>query len=421
MMGARSPSGAQMALHTKFNLFCLLVLTCLLPLSAAAESIPLTSAMVSDHEDPGEVYLFRPEEGSIHSAAINDLANGPHGETLFATNFGLSIYDGNWNTWHINRDDYTKGLMDDYVTAIEYDNAGNLWIGFGGGIQVYDGHIFTVIRDQELLKSLRIKDFQRWDEGMWVATGNAGLHSYYNGEWYWYTPYSRNGPQFYEADSLALDTATDSLLVGTEKEGLWKVTLDDKGVQFFQLQTPLDSFGQLGHVRRDPLGGGFFFNATRVAHYDNEGGFVTILKVSDLVGGGSYAINDVAGTSDGIVYVATDNGIYVWEDNRITNHLSVFEGIGTIHGVDRVFYDVRGRLWFSTQEDVGYFTGNKLNEPKIPVETVTPTPTLTTVTITANISQTQTPVEIPTVSSPSVLDKITAFFSGLFPFFPSPH
>ena len=68
--------------------------------------------------------------------------------------------------------------------------------------------------------------------------------------------------------------------------------------------------------RRDPLGGAYFFNSTQVAHYDSTTGFTTLLTERDF-GGGPYAIDDVTGGSDGALYVATDNGIYVWENGQI--------------------------------------------------------------------------------------------------------
>ncbi|HPS23815.1 MAG TPA: hypothetical protein PLM60_10480, partial [Methanoregulaceae archaeon] len=113
--------------------------------------IPGTGA----YSTPGNpaVQLYRPEAGSIHSTQIMDYTNGPHGEVLVATAFGLSTYDGSWSTRYINRDNFSTGLMDDFVTAVEYDAGSNLWIGYSSGLQLFNGHDYYVIRDQELLKS----------------------------------------------------------------------------------------------------------------------------------------------------------------------------------------------------------------------------------------------------------------------------
>lgn len=405
-----------MALHTRSELFlCLLLLFCFVPVAAWAE-VTDTTGSSSGQQYAGSIHLFRPESGSIHSTRINDITNGPHGEVLFATSFGLSTYNGSWNTQHINRDNFSAGLMDDYVTALEYDTVGNLWIGFGGGIQIYNGHDYSVIRDQDLLKSLEVRDLQRWNDDMWVATGNAALHRYHDGTWTWFAPDSRDGPGFYEADSMALDSASDTLLVATGREGLWKVTESNNTVRFDKIQDENDPFGLLGHVRRDPQGGSYFFNATQVAHYDPATGFTLLMSTSDF-GGGAYAINDVTGGLDGTLYVATDNGMYVLKNGQITGHRGTFEGFGSSHGIRTIFADAKNRLWFSTQDDVGYYTGDESAEPLIAIETMTPTPAPTPVPVEPeNVSQTTTAGVIPQQADASPLDRIFAFFYEFFPF-----
>ncbi|MFA5236685.1 MAG: two-component regulator propeller domain-containing protein [Methanoregula sp.] len=362
------------------------------------------------------IHLFRPESGSIHSTQITDIINGPRGEVLVATAFGLSTYNGSWSTRHINRDNFSVGLMDDYVTSLEYDTAGNLWIGFGGGLQIYNGYEYSVIRDPELLKSLEIRDLQRWNDDMWVATGNAALHRYHNGTWTWFAPHSRNGPGFYEADSMVLDSATDSLLIATGREGLWRVTALNDTVRFDQIERNSDPFGLLGHVRRDPLGGAYFYNATQVAHYDSATGFTSLVSTSD-VGGGNSAINDVAGGSDGTLYVATDNGIYVWVNGQITDHWGAFEGFGSSQGIRTVFTDAENRLWFSTQDDVGYYAGEVSTDPLIAIESMTATPTpMPPVSMSQDVSPTKAAAIVPQQAAASQFDQIFAAIYGFFSF-----
>jgi hypothetical protein len=177
----------------------------------------------------------------------------------------------------------------------------------------------------------------------------------------------------------------------------------------------------LGHVRRDPLGGAYFFNATLVAHYDPGTGFTPLLSIADFGGGGSYAINDVAGGSDGALYVATDNGIYVWDNGQITSHMGTYEGFGSSHGIGTDFIDAGNRLWFSTQDDVGYFSGDASTEPRISIETMTPTPSPTPVSVPLNVSQTATAGGMPQQTAASPLDKIFTFLSGFFPFLHPSH
>jgi len=405
-----------MALHMRSDwVVCFLVLLFFIQLAAGAENASENTTDLSSQSYQGMIHLFRPESDSIPSTQVNDMINGLHGEVLMATPLGLSTYDGSWSTLHIDENNVSEGLMDNFVTALDYDPSGNLWIGFAGGIQIYNGHYFRVINDQQLLKSLQIRDIQRWNDEMWVATGNAALQRYRNGTWTWFAPFSPGGPGFFEADSMALDSATDTLLVATAHEGLWEV-IPSNGttVRFDKIADKNDLFGLLGHVRRDPLGGAYFFNATQVAHYDSTTGFTTLLTSDDFYGG-PCAINDVTGGSDGALYVATDNGIYVWENGVITRHLGAFEGVGTSsHRVRTVFADAGNRLWFSTADNVGYFSMNLSTTPLITIETVTPT--TPPAPVPGNISPVATPTAIPPPAATSPLDQILAFLSRFVPF-----
>jgi len=267
------------------------------------------------------------------------------------------------------------------------------------------GRTIQVIRDQELLKSTQIRALQRWDDEMWIATGNAGIHQYRDGIWTWYPPSLPHGSGFYEADSLALDSADDILLVATPKEGAWAaVRSDNDTVTFRQIAKEDGTFGKLSHVRQDPLGGAWFFNATHIAHYDAKNGFVMAVSTSDL-GGGVGQINDVAGGTDGSLYIATDDGIFVWNDRRVVDVYNRFRGFGTTNSVRTVFFDAKNRLWFATPDEVGYYTGTASQAPVIAIETVTPTTPPTPVPASAVSSPTLTPSPTPTPAG-SPLDGI---------------
>ncbi len=53
-----------------------------------------TPASPDGQQYHGAIHLFIPEAGSIHSTQVTDIINGPHGEVLVATAFGLSTYNG---------------------------------------------------------------------------------------------------------------------------------------------------------------------------------------------------------------------------------------------------------------------------------------------------------------------------------------
>jgi ligand-binding sensor domain-containing protein len=320
---------------------------------------------------PFSITLFTPSEGMIHSDQILDTINTPQAGVLFATTYGLSMYNGTWSTRHINHDNISEGLMDDYITAVEYDHDGNLWIGYSGGIQIYNGVYYQTLRDQQLFKDPRIQDIQRWEDDMWVATGHSGIHRYHDGTWTWFQPMSKDGPGFYEIDSMTIDPAGNILAIATPGEGTWIVRSGNDPVRFEQIAPPDGTYGYQQHVRRDPLGGVFFFNRTGVVRYTTGAGFSPVLSVQDL-SHAEIAINDLTAAPDGELYLATDDGFYIWKDNAVYRHVSRFEGIGTSQVVRTIFTDARNRVWFSTNDYVGYYQEQAGSEQPISIHVVTP-------------------------------------------------
>jgi hypothetical protein len=352
-------------------LLFLLILVLIGPVSADAAAVPQGSSGITttNHSVPYTIVLFIPTQNMIHSTQIMDMADVPtpgKGDVVIATSFGLSIFNGTWSTRHMTLDNISEGLIDDYVTAVEYDRNLSLWIGYSKGIQIYNGRSYQTFRDQQLFKDNRIFDLQRWNNDMWIATGHSGIHRYQNGTWTWYQPESHDGSPFYEADSMTVDTTSDAsaLIIATEREGLWIVRSQADPIRFDCIAGKDSSFGLLEHVRRDPRGGVYFFNQSCIFHYSQASGFSRVLDDHDL-SIPTIAINDMAASNKGKLYIATDTGMYIWDHGAVYRHLNRFEGIGTSSVVNTVNIDDLDRVWFSTQDDVGYYTD--LTDPSAPI------------------------------------------------------
>ena len=356
----------------------LLVLAFMVPVSAGQTNITQTSpdATSTIRPVPYTIALFIPKSTQIHSNQVTDLVSGPGGDVVIGTSFGLSTYNGTWSTRHMTLGNVSEGLLDDFITAVEFDRDGNLWIGYPDGIQIYDGRYYRTIRDQQLLKDTRIKDLQRWNDDMWVATGHSGIHRYRGGTWTWFQPDSPGGPGFYEVSDMALDYAANASLIATDGEGLWIVRSQDDPIRFECIAARDSGYGLLERVKRDPAGGVYFFNDSMVVHYSPGVNFTPVLASQDL-SISEPAINDLAAAQDGTVYLATDRGIYLWNDGEVVRHLDRFEGIGTSSVVRTVNIDAENRVWFSTQDNVGYYLERSGLSNPVPIETVTSSPPAT--------------------------------------------
>jgi ligand-binding sensor domain-containing protein len=392
--------------------FFLILFFIISSVSAVPQNGSLPGYEPGTQKAPYSIVLFIPSPNQIHSDEIKDQINSPNGDVLIATAFGLSTYNGTWSSRHTNLNNISQGLMDDYITAVEYDHLGNLWLGYSGGIQVYNGVYYQVIRDQQLLKETRIHDLQRWNNDMWIATGHAGIHRYRNGEWTWFQPMTKNGPGFYEIDSMTLDTGSNSLVMATKNEGLWIVRNQDDPVSFEMVAGKDTDAGQMEQVKRDPLGGVYFFNPEKIIHYDTASGFHNVLTTGDLTQE-QISINDIAAGSDGNLNIATDDGIYIWREGVIYRHLNRFEGIGTSEIVRTIHVDRENRVWFATQGFVGYYQDNANPERFIPINPVTPKGTLIPVNIVQVTPFNQNPSTTPIINPSSDSSSVTTILARI--------
>lgn len=414
-----------MARARRFDPVLLLLVLGLCSASVFAGSAATVTGPIYSQQTPvqPEIRLFIPSSGSIHSTQVHDAINGRDGRVLFTTSYGLSEYNGSWKTRHLTRSDLRFSLLDDFVTALEYDHTGNLWIGYAEGIQIDNGTEYLTIRDQQLLKSLRIKDFQRWGDTMWVATGNSGVHRFSNGTWTWYKPMSQGGPGFYEIDSMALDPRNDVLFIATEDKGVWQVTNSSDRILFERIDTSNQIPVPILHARQNPLGGVYFFDRENITSYSPDLGWNRVLSISDLLKE-KAVINDIEAAPDGTIFIGTDNGILIWRDGRVVKRIARFEGTGSSAIITWLFLDAQNRLWFATQGNVGYYYSEETVLPIITIQipenspaSDTPATTiseasygiLTNVSTAGNGSGTQASREL------TILDRLMQFFSGLIP------
>lgn len=379
--------------HSNGFFLLLVMLLVSLVLVSAVSAAPAPETTTPDTREQYTITLFIPASNSIPTTQIMDLINefNASGNVLIATSRGLSLFDreGEWSTRHMTYVNVSEGLLDDFVTSIEYDNEGRLWIGYSEGIQIYNGNYYQTFRDQQMMKSLRINDIQRWNNEMWVAAGNAGLHRYRDGTWTWFQPFSDGGPGFNEVTGMVWDHETNATIIATEREGIWIIRSQDDPV-IFECIAPKDSgYGLLDHLKRDYFGGVYFFNDTTVVHYSPGDGFLPVLTSRDLAIT-SPPINDLTSGPDGKLYLATDNGIFIWEHGGVYRNLDRFEGIGTSSIVHSINIDKQNRIWFSTPDNVGYYVdqANSATPIEFQIE-LTPAVTATTPPGTTNAPSTR--------------------------------
>jgi ligand-binding sensor domain-containing protein len=365
------------------------------------------------------IVTFTAGSDQISSLGVLDIAEDPHGILYFGTDNGLSSYDGRWHILHMTFGDEEKGLLSDHVLAVEFDHRGNLWIGYPNGLQRLEGDSLVTVRDQQLLKSLDIHELLRRNREMWIAAGNSGIHRYMDGSWRWFQPGGREGLGCSFVTSMATDPARGTLYVACG-DGIWFTDGAGESVTFSPLVNALIPEPVRG-IHGDPFGGIYIFSSSSVVHYTQEGQVRIVVSPGDLIQG--IDITDLAVDPDGVLWIATNNGIYAWSAG-VRDHLDAPRGIRN-NAVKKIQLDSGDRLWFVTPENVGFFqitrTAREEN-PVIPIttflmETATPVPPTPPPQITPGISiqaYPETPAARPDPLT-MFLEALRDFFGGLFP------
>ena len=339
--------------------------------------------------------LFEPSSDTCTSDRVLDAVNGPGGSVIFATDNGISFYsDDGWQRFHAHPSNTSLGLLDDTVLAMEYDADGTFWIGYGNGLQRFDGRTFQTFSDVALLKDPIVRDLQRWGDDLFVATGSSGIHRYRNGTWTWYRPFDTSGLDCNSVASMAVDPANDRLVVGSVTGGLWEVRDHVDPIRFSPVERTGSRYGLLREVRIDPLGGCYAFNESLIVHQDPEDGFVEVLRANRLRPTISR-FNDCAVAADGTLWCATDGGLVGWRDGELVALLERKDGLGVSSNVRWVFVDEAGRCWFATPGFIGVYTGTpKTTDPRIGFQPPV------SVTTTASTAPSRSPTTVAPVSLP---------------------
>jgi ligand-binding sensor domain-containing protein len=300
-----------------------------------------------------EITLFVPGSDSIPSLGVMDIVNGPHGSVIVATDNGRAVYTDQWEIIHIDRSNPKESSLGDFVTALEYDGEGNLWIGYSNGLQLYNGTGYCTVRDLQLLKNPNINAIERHHGGMWVATGHAGLHHVRSGVWQWYKPFGKGGLGAYEIRGMAVDYRADRLYAVSAKNGVWFFNATARYPSFEQLFCNGMPLSGMEGIKSDTMGGVYLFNHTHILHVDSDRSCELFTTVSAMPGSIGMFF-DLAVDSDGSVVIATDDGIISVHEGKPRFRLEDSDGLGD-NVIKTVFIDNSGRWWFVNRNFAGFY------------------------------------------------------------------
>jgi len=308
----------------------------------------------------GEVVQFWPGSDSVSTPDIRDLAEDGNQVLYFATSNGLSVYEKEeWEIVHAERvhggGNPESVPYDDYITDTEFDSSGNLWLGYSDALQIYDGYSrpVTISAGDEFFVRNDINELESSGKAMFVSTGTSGLYRYYDGEWFWFKPYSESGPDANFIIDMASDYQDDTLYIISKYNGAFLLN-NSAGInpQFEKIDPDILPEG-CENVVSNPFGGVIFFNTSEAFVHYGDSNVYNLLDLS-MLPSGVTKINDLAVLHDGRISVATDYGMALIYGGLTVDHITRSDGIAE-NNIKRVFPDSLGRVWFSTKRTVGYY------------------------------------------------------------------
>lgn len=309
-----------------------------------------------------ELVQFWPDSNSISTADIRDICDGTNGRIILATLNGISIYDNEgWEILHALPKDGQGNLdgipLNDDVFELEYDYLDNLWIGYGNGIQIYNGYSkpVTIRETDDILSDVSINKMKCQGRIMWIATGDLGLNYYFNGKFKWIRPGEETGLTAHHISDMEIDYSNDNLYLGSASNGQYVYAGGTEGLEnisFKKVTDPLVA-GDMTEIASYPSGGVVFFNSTDAVYYNEFSGAEHVFNVRDL-SGSTKRIFDISVTKNGKYVIGTDNGIFCWYKGEVLRHLTKFDGLAD-YAVKIIYVDDFGRWWFTTKYTAGYY------------------------------------------------------------------
>lgn len=310
------------------------------------------------------VRTFSPAQDSIVSCDVRDIAESQDGMIAFATSSGISMFDGGWTSIHRTPWEYERGMRDDYLTALTFDDLNYLWIGYGAGVQTYNGEYFTNIDEGRIFQHMPVHDILRSDDDIWIAIGNSGLQRFSDGDWTWFRPFSGEGPGAYHIDRLARDHQTGTIYALSLGNSLWMNEGESDGQQFEEVSNIPDIEAITG-LTDYPFGGVILYTDSEIRLYSSTGNLTSLLFSGDL-DSGDVRIRDVEVTEDAVLLIGTNNGMYVVADGEIQMHICRSSGELQNNKIIKVFPDSLRRYWFVTPYETGFVVGE--TAALIPIE-----------------------------------------------------
>ena len=300
--------------------------------------VPLRVATAALHhtlDEFGYLETVYDNSNGLDSSAANDVVQTRDGFVWIGTYNGLTRYDGS----SFYQYPVSSGIYS--VANLYVSNKDELYVGTNdSGIAMYKEGKFQFWQLKDGLSSNTIRDITENSKGLMFIGTTEGL-SFKDRDNY----ITREGDTRLANKYIKeLHPAPGNRVCGLTQNGDMFVYQDRDLESFFPADT--FSFGNVVAVEPNVFSENQYWVGTtgdKVAQISIENGTVRVLKLLTMEG--RHTVNDILLRADGILLVATENGVGYFD---MLDNFHVIDKMQFNNSVDNIMVDYEGNMWFSS-------------------------------------------------------------------------
>lgn len=265
----------------------------------------------------------------LPQSTVRALAQTPDGYLWVGTENGLARFDG-VRFLKFSREN-SAALANPNIETLSCDDQGNLWVGANGCVANWDGRQLTSV-EWPLVANDRIERlmFSRSNECVFVTVQGCVVRGRATAQGLWQWTSTR--------------PAGASLFALGDDEVLWRLSANSVLSRIVDLQVQqirvAQSFGRINQIAADAAGQIWLGTERGLLRLD-KGEFQPVPPPAD---GGDFAVSLIVPTRDGGLWVAANNRLWRWSDNRWS---SVVVDWKSRSGLRQWLEDREGNVWFT--------------------------------------------------------------------------
>ncbi len=286
------------------------------------------------------------KDGLVHSSILCIFEDSA-GYLWIGTSGGVSRWDGvNWRNFQTQH-----GLPGSSVRQIIEDETGNIYLATSGGVAIIKGDsVVQSITEENGLVNRSILAIHRSEAGeIYLGTWGGGIYILEDRQ---LTKTIRSG------DGLAHDIVMD---IHETEDGTFYFATWGGGISLYKNDKFIRTLNKANGLVNDHV-----WNISAAADgtlYFGTWGGLSVFKnglLTEILRGGTdnFDIYDIHQNRGGDIYLATDDGVFQYEDKRLTKPIRKENGLP--HDLVRcIFEDHQGILYFGTDDG-----GISLHKPR---------------------------------------------------------